>query len=119
MSTHFKAQIRAILNDCARNRQTISYRDLAHRAAIPAPLRRLTDLLEEITHEDHATGHWPTAVGLVVSQSPPTIPRAGFFRQLQKIDAPHPTGPTAEQFHGAMVREIWDKAERGGKLGHL
>ena len=88
MSARFKAHIRTVLNDCARNRQTISYRDLAHRAAIPAPLRRLTDLLEDITCEDHTWGHWPTTVGLVVSQSPPTIPRAGFFHHLQKIDTP-------------------------------
>ncbi len=115
MSTRFKAKIRTILQDCAHNRQTISYRELAHRAAIPAPLRRLTDLLEDITDEDFAQGHWPTVVGLVVSQSPPAIPRPGFFLQLQKIGThspPHPTGSTAEQFHTAMLQEIWDKSEQ-------
>jgi len=113
MSSELQQHLRGHLERLATNGETISYRQLATLAEIPAPrvIRRLTDLLEEIVHEDHATGITASVACLAVSQAIPAIPRAGYFmllRELEIYSGPD-EGPEAEAFHAACLKQVFER----------
>lgn len=75
-------EARAILVQCARDRQTITYGELAERiraARIEPHSYGMVGLLTEIAREDTAAGR-PVLVTLVVRQSD-GLPGPGYFRE--------------------------------------
>jgi len=83
---HLLAKLRGELKACAAAGQTVAYRDLAWRLAVPGPraLHRLTDLLERLAREDHAAGR-PLLAALAVSRANNGIPGRGFFQLLAEL----------------------------------
>jgi len=113
MSSELQQRLRDHLEHRATRGETISYRQLAELAEIPAPqaIRRLTDLLEEIIREDHAAGISASVASLAVSQTVPTIPRAGYFmllRELGLYSGPD-EGQQAAAFHENYVQQVFGR----------
>jgi len=113
MSSELQQRLRGHLDTLARKGETISYRQLAILAEIPDPqvIRRLAHLLEEIIREDHAAGINASVAGLVVSQTKPLIPRAGYFmllRELGLYSGPD-EGAEAEVFHAACIEQVFER----------
>lgn len=113
MSNELQQRLRNHLNTLARQRQTISYRQLAAAVDIPGPqvIRRLTDLLEDIIRDDHAAGITSSVAALAVSQAVPAIPRAGFFmllRELGMYSGPN-EGEQAAAFHASYLQQVFER----------
>jgi len=113
MSTELQQRLRNHLESLAKKGETISYRQLAALADIPAPqvIRRLTGLLENIIRADHAAGIHVSVASLAVSQTVPTMPRAGYFmllRELGLYSGPD-EGEQAEAFHADCLQQIFTR----------
>jgi len=113
MSSELQQCLRSHLDTLARQGETISYRQLTILAEIPDPqvIRRLAHLLEEIIREDHTAGINASVAVLVVSQTKPLIPRAGYFmllRELGLYSGPD-EGAEAEAFHAACIEQVFER----------
>ncbi len=117
-------ELRRVLTAMARERATVTYRDLCELADIPGPCRihRITDLLEQIIQEDLAADR-PLLAAVAISRGPARIPQRGFFQLLQALgryDGPD-DGPSAAAFHQdelEMVWAYWGGDGRWGGDGH-
>lgn len=101
-----KAQLRHALAASAAAGETVTYQDLARRAAVPGPhaIHRLTLLLEAMAREDHAAGR-PLLAALAVSRVT-GIPGRGFFQLLSALgryDGPD-QGPEAAAHHAKELQ---------------
>lgn len=101
------AALRRELAACAAAGGTVTYQELARRAAVPGPhtIHRLTALLEEIMREDHAAGR-PLLAAFAVGRAQRSpqghgVPGRGFFQllaELGRYDGPD-QGPEAAAQH--------------------
>jgi len=113
MNSELQQRLRAHLESLAAKGKTLSYRQLSELAEIPAPqvIRQLTELLEAIIREDHATGIDASVASLAVSQAMPAIPRAGYFmllRELGLYSGPD-DGEQAAAFHADCVQQVFER----------
>ena len=105
-----KEGLRSTLIGLARCNRTVTYRDLAILANIPAPhsIHRLTALLEDLIREDADAGR-PLLAALATSRSRERIPGRGFFCLISSLglyDGPD-DGPTARDYHRDEVEMAW------------
>jgi hypothetical protein len=116
VSSELQQCLRGHLEALARQGKTISYRQLAVLAEIPEPrvIGRLASLLEAIIREDHAVGIAASVASLVVSQTKPAIPRAGYFMLLRELGVYNGSdeGAAAEIFHAACVEQLFGTFKR-------
>ncbi|MFW5816019.1 MAG: hypothetical protein ACOCVP_04100 [Wenzhouxiangella sp.] len=108
---HYLERLRSVLDQHARQRQTLTYLELADAVAIPAPQRihRLTRLLEILMKEDGNAGQ-PLRSALVVSRRGRGLPAEGFFdraRRLGLFDGLDPAG-----FHRRQLAALFARAQR-------
>lgn len=106
------AALRRELIACAAAGETVTYQDLAWRAAVPPPhaIHRLTALLEDLVREDHGAGR-PLLAALAVSRAQRNaqgegVPGRGFFQLLRDLGryAGPDRGPEAAAHHAAELR---------------
>jgi len=114
------ATLRAALTACAVAGETITYRDLAQRVAFPGPhsIHRMTELLEVMIREDHASER-PLLAALAVSRAQKNvkgngIPGRGFFQlltELNRYDGPDQGAEAAAHHAGELVAALayWSK----------
>lgn len=103
-------ELRRVLTAMARERATVTYRDLCELADIPGPCRiqRITELLEEIIQEDLAADR-PLLAAVAISRGNGQMPQRGFFQLLQSLgryDGPD-DGPSAAAFHQDELEMAW------------
>ncbi|MEX0923538.1 MAG: hypothetical protein WDZ84_12250 [Rhodovibrionaceae bacterium] len=104
-------ELRRILESLARERTTITYRDLAGLAEVPPPqtIHKLAEALEATMRDDHAQGR-PLLAALVVSRGASGLPQRGFFellRSLDRYEGPD-SGPQAEAVFHEELALAWD-----------
>ncbi len=108
MDPDFAATLRMTLVSLARERRTITYRDLAARVPVPPPhgIHKLTLALEALMREDHLADR-PLLAALAVSQTAPGIPGRGFFHLLAELGryAGPDRGETAAAAHAAELAQ--------------
>lgn len=117
--------LRRELAACAAAGATVTYQELARRAAVPGPhaIHRLTTLLEDMVREDHFAGR-PLLAALAVSRAQRSsqgdgVPGRGFFQllaELGRYDGPD-QGPEAAAQHArelAAARAHWGGRRTGG-----
>lgn len=93
-----------LLEQARQARQLPSYRQLLDQLALPAPqMRRLAACLEQLSAYDSQQG-WPLRAALVVSQTPPYLPRQGFFQHLASLGLAIPGGE--QQWQAWHAREV-------------
>ena len=118
-------RLRRVLTACAATGETLAYRDLAQRAALPGPhsIHRLTLALEAMIRADHAADR-PLLAALAVgrAQRGPdgrALPGRGFFHllaELGRYDGPD-NGPAAAACHAgevARAQAYWGRSESSG-----
>lgn len=112
-----RQELRRILESLARERATVTYRELARLAGIAPPrsIERLTQELEAMMREDHARGD-PLLAALVVSRGPSGTPQRGFFellRTLGRYDGPDSGAEAEEVFQEELMLawEYWGSGE--------
>lgn len=106
-----RPELRRILESFARERATVTYRELTRLAGIAPPrsIERLTQELEATMREDHARGD-PLLASLVTSRGPSGIPQRGFFellRALGRYEGPD-SGPEAEEVFQEELMLAWE-----------
>lgn len=105
-----KLEIRAALADCAAQRRTLTYRQLAQLLDLRPPLtiHRVTLILEELMTEDHSAGR-PLLSACCISQAGAGLPRLGFFLQAQALGlfSGDPEGPAAREFHARELARLF------------
>ena len=116
MATDLHGRLRELLGGLARERRTITYRELAQRAEVPPPhsIHKLTLTLEDLVREDHAAGR-PLLAALAVSRGGAGLPGRGFFELLQSLGRHQGDwdGPSAAATHAAELARIWDRGPEG------
>lgn len=111
------ATLRSLLVDLAREGRTISYLDLALAADMTPPqvIHRVTEALEILIREDHASGR-PLLAALATRKAGDQ-PGRGFFLLLGELglyDGP-PEGPAAAECHARLLGsaiEYWSMTNR-------
>jgi hypothetical protein len=85
---------------------TITYKDMAVLAAIPAPhtIHKLTTFLEQLTERDIALGQ-PVRAAIVVSRTS-GIPGEGFFIKLAELGLTPEDGEDAAAFHQRLMSQL-------------
>ncbi|WP_119167598.1 hypothetical protein [Algihabitans albus] len=105
-----KLELRRLLTEVARRRETLRYADLARAAQVPAPhtIHKTVDLLEDLMREDHAAGR-PLLSALAVSRRDDATPAPGFFQLLTELGryAGAERGPQAVAAHRAELEAAW------------
>ena len=106
-----RRELRRILESLARERATVTYRDLVQLAGIAPPqsINRLTSELETMMREDHERGD-PLLASLVVSRGARGLPQRGYFqllRALGRYDGPE-DGPEAEAVFYEELELAWE-----------
>lgn len=106
-----RRELRRILESLARERATITYRELAQLAEVPPPqtIHKLTEALEATMREDHAQGR-PLLAALVVGRGAGGLPQRGFFellRTLGRYEGPD-SGSQAEAVFHEELELAWD-----------
>jgi hypothetical protein len=106
--THARA--RAFLEDAAKRRILITYRELAHALQISPPrsIYQVTEVLERLMEED-AAAERPFVSALAVSKTRGSLPGPGFFDCAQRLGrfAGDPGGQDARTFHAAEVNAVF------------
>ena len=110
VTTDWQAQLPEILDELAAEKTCISYRDLADRLAVPAPLRirQTANALDQVIRADHATGR-PLRAAVVISACNTGLPARGFFQTCAEIGryfGPE-NGPQAAFFHALELRRLF------------
>jgi len=104
-------RLRTELRLLAAARATVTYADLAVRAAVPPPhtIHRLTEALEDLVREDAAAGR-PLLAALAVSRGALALPGRGFFQLVRHLGLYDGTdrGPEAAAWHAAECGRVWD-----------
>jgi hypothetical protein len=105
------AALRPVLEDVARRRATITYRELARAAGVAPPhsIHKTTLALESLMRADAEAGR-PLLAAVAVGKT--GRPRPGFFQTLRALGRYHgpDTGPDAEAAHDrerAAVTAAW------------
>lgn len=103
--------LKRILAALARQRATVSYRELAALAGVQPPhsIHRTTEALETLMRDNHAAGE-PLLSALAVSRGAAGLPQRGFFmllRELGRYDGPD-DGPEAEAVFLEELELAWD-----------
>lgn len=106
-----RRELRRILKSLARDRATVTYRDLAELAGIAPPhsINRLTGELEAMMREDHARGD-PLLASLAVGRGAGGLPQRGYFqllRALGRYDGPD-GGAEAQAVFLEELELAWD-----------
>lgn len=113
------ATARAFLQEAAKRRRLVTYRDMAGalQVAPPNTIRQVTVALERLMEED-AVAHHPFIAALVISATLGDLPRRGFFDcaiRLGRFEG-DPDGQDARTFHAKEVDAAfasWGGAEAG------
>lgn len=103
-----KAEVRAILIDCARQRKTITYGDLSTRlsaARIPAYSYAMSALLGDIIRKGEPE-EWGVLATLVVRKSD-GLPGAGYFKAMAGRGIPESDYRTIWQAEFERVCDYW------------
>ncbi len=82
-----KDEVRRILIERARNRETIAYSELAgaiSNVSLPPDSGKLADILREISSEEHAAGRGMLSA-VVVHGKGNRMPGPGFFRLAESL----------------------------------
>ena len=112
MTTALHGRLRDLLGGLARERRTVTYRELALLAEVPPPhsIHKLTLTLEDLVREDHAAGR-PLLAALAVSRGGAGLPGRGFFELLQTLGRHQGDwdGPAAAATHAAELARVWEK----------
>lgn len=101
-------QLLQLLEQARQSRQRVSYRQLLDELKFPAPqMRRLTACLEQLSAYDSQQG-WPLRATLVISQTPPYLPRQGFFQHLASLGlAVSSDTEQCQQWHSSEVERVF------------
>jgi hypothetical protein len=102
-------RVRSVLDQCARQQQTLTYLELADAAAVPGPQRihRVTRLLETLMKEDSSAGQ-PVRSALVISRVGRGLPAAGFFDRARRLGLLNETEPV--DFHRQQLISLFSQA---------
>lgn len=102
--------LEAALEDCARQRVTLTYGQMAERLDIDGPLRiaKLTGALEILMEHDAKTLQ-PLRAALVVGRSTDGLPARGFFQKAHSLGlCEYPISPTlARDFHARQLKDLF------------
>ena len=108
MPTH--ARVRAFLENFAKRRIPITYRDLAKVLQIlpPHSIHRVTEALERLMEEDAAANR-PFIAALAISKVRGGLPAPGFFDCARRLGrfAGDPDGQDAWSFHAAELNSVF------------
>ena len=108
MPTH--ARLRAFLENVAKRRIPIPYRELAEALQISPPhsIHRVTEALERLMEEDAAADR-PFIAALVISTARGGLPAPGFFDCARRLGrfAGDPDGQDAWSFHAAELNSVF------------
>ena len=101
----WQAAAEAAIDECVRERRTVTYAGLAEAAGIPPPHRinKLTGWLESLMENDHALGR-PLRAAVVVSRTD-GLPRPGFFGKLEELG--RADSGDRRSLHGCLLNELW------------
>ncbi|WFE74527.1 hypothetical protein [Roseinatronobacter sp. S2] len=98
------------LKDCARQRITLTYGQMAERLEIDGPRRiaKLTSVLETLMEQDAKTLQ-PLRAALVVGRGTDGLPARGFFQKAQALGlCEYPISPTrAQEFHARQLKDLF------------
>ncbi len=111
------ANTRAFLEEAAKRRRVVTYRDIASvlEAWPPNRIHQVTDILERLMEEDAAANR-PFIAALAVSGTLGDLPRRGFFdcaSRLGRFDG-EPDGQDAKTYHAKEVNAafaFWGSAD--------
>ncbi|WP_296712394.1 hypothetical protein [Rhodoblastus sp.] len=113
------ATARAFLQEAAKSRRVVTYRDMASalRVTPPNTIHQVTVALERLMEED-AVAHRPFIAALAISATLGDLPRRGFFDCSSRLGrfAGDPDGQDARTFHAKEVNAafaFWGGAEAG------
>ena len=108
LPTH--ARVRAYLENFARRRIPITYRELAKALQIlpPHSIQRVTEALERLMEEDAAANR-PFIAALAISTARGGLPAPGFFDCARRLGrfAGDPDGQDAWSFHAAELNSVF------------
>ena len=98
--------MRAFLQEAAKRRRVVSYRDIASVLEVRPPntIRQVTDTLERLMEED-AAARRPFIAALAVSGTLGDLPRRGFYdcaSRLGRFDG-DPEGQDARIYHASEL----------------
>ncbi|MGP9791375.1 hypothetical protein [Roseinatronobacter sp. NSM] len=103
-------KLEAALDDCARQRITRTYGQLAEQLQIDGPGRiaKLTAALETLMEKD-AKALQPLRAALVVGRTTGGLPARGFFQKAQALGlCENPLSPvSAQAFHARQVHDLF------------
>jgi hypothetical protein len=111
-----RAEIRAALENIAREGGTITYHALAQALGLQPPntIQQLARALEELMHED-ARAQRPFLAALVVSRRPPHLPRPGFFECAAALGRFSGEEAGAAAFHALELQRLRQQASDPSK----
>ncbi len=103
------ARLRPILAAAAARGETLTYLELATAAGLRPPhaIHRVTDALETLIRDDHASGR-PLLAAVAVSAKRAGLPAPGFFRLTSELGlyfGPE-QGPQAALFHAMELARV-------------
>ena len=109
--------MREFLQEAAKLRRVVTYRDIASALEVPPPntIHQVTDALEHLMEED-AAARRPFIAALAVSGTLGDLPRRGFFdcaSRLGRFDG-DPDGQDARPYHANELNSAfayWGSAE--------
>ena len=106
----WQARLPAVLEELAQTETCISYRALADRLGVPAPLRirKTAEALDRLIRADHAAGKALRAT-VVISARKTGLPARGFFSTCHEIGryfGPE-DGAQAAFFHAMELRRLY------------
>lgn len=106
---HYLERMRSVLDQHARQQQTLTYLELADAVAMPGPQRihRVTRLLEILMKEDGSAGR-PIRSALVVSRLGRGLPAEGFFDRARRLGLFDGLDP--EDFHRRQLTAVFERA---------
>jgi hypothetical protein len=108
LQTH--AGARAFLENFAKRRTPITYRELANALQISPPhsIHQVTEALERLMEED-AAAERPFIAALVISKARGGLPAPGFFDCARRLGrfAGEPDGEDARTFHAAQLHAVF------------
>lgn len=101
-------QLLRLLEQVRQSQQLVSYRQLLDELQLAAPqMRRLTACLEQLSAYDSQQG-WPLRAALVISQTPPYLPRQGFFQHLASLGLAVPSDTQqCQHWHSSEVARVF------------
>jgi hypothetical protein len=104
-------QLRKILIEIAKKRETTNYKELAEQLSFTPPntIAQVTELLEACQEDDALLGR-PQIVAVVIQKSGAPYPRSGFFQKLVELNLykGNDSGTEAEMWHQNELEKVFN-----------